>query len=188
MAVEVAISARYSYRYRLRWGYPPVVVLADDYGVGLDPVVTLEGGTVTLTPRQPMGFPHLSFDLSHLPLQDGDRVEVHKSIGNGHFSLTWWQDWVLQAHLGQLTHLSGEYLHDQGMIEIVNDCEVDGKLALYQRGTSLRLSPGESSLLGDYFLHLEQLTGRGIGGAWRAVGYFVHRTHIGQAEAWIKRI
>lgn len=183
----MAISALYSYRYRLRWAVSPVVVLADQYGVGLDPVVTLEGTTVTLTPRQPMGFPRLDFDLGHLPLQEGDVVEVYRSIGHGHSSVTWWHQWVMQAHLGQLTHLSGEYLGDQGMLEIVNDCDVDGKLALYQRGKTLRLSPGESEVIGDYHLHLAELNGFSLGAALRAIGYFVHRDHLGLAEAWLKR-
>jgi hypothetical protein len=188
----MAIAPKYSYRYRLRWGSLPSVVMAEEFGVGLDPVVSLSDGALVLKPREPNGFvfPSLSLPVSSagLPVQENDILDWQCTPLNGHRSLSWWRYGELQAHLGQLTNLSGERLGNS-VCEIVNEYDVDECLALYQRGSAYRLGAYQSTQVGDYRVQLRFLSGLVTGSSYRAEGWLGLRTYTPQdLELWTARL
>ncbi len=188
----MAISQRYSYRYRLRWGSLPSVVLAEEFGVGLDPVVSWNNGLLVLEARDPKRFAYaaLSLPLSSagLPVEENDILDWQCTPLNGHSSLSWWRYGELQAHLGQLTTLSGERLGNS-VCEIVNEYDVDECLALYQRGSAYRLAADQSGEVGDYQVQVCFLNGLVTGSSYRAEGWLGLRTYAPQdLELWTARL
>jgi hypothetical protein len=188
----MAIAAQYSYRYRLRWGPLPTVVMAEEFGVGLDPEVSLDGGVLILKAREAkrFAFPSLSLPLvsAGLPVQEHDIIDWRCTPLNGHRSLSWWRYGELQAHLGQLTTLSGERLGNS-VCEIVNEYDVDECLALYQRQWAQRLGAGQSSQLGDYQVQLDSLGGLVTGRSYRAEGWLGRRNYAPQElKLWTARL
>jgi len=181
----VALAPEYSYHYRLLWGTTPRVVLAGDFGVGLNPTVTL-AASLTLKPQPGLhaAFPQLVFDLNCLPLQAGDLIDVRSTPFNAHRSFSWWREGRLQAHLGDLQALSGERVGGR-VLEVVNEFDLDECLALYQRDWSLRLREGQSGGHGDYHFHLSSLCGLVTGSSYRARGWLgLRQFPTQQLEGW----
>lgn len=169
----MAIAQQYSYHYRIAWGEQPRVILAGEFGVGLNPNLKITPGLLTLTHRdgRPPGPSFESLSLRLPPgLEEGDVLQMVCTPLNGHRSFSWWRWGQLQMHLGDLQSLSGERV-GQALLEIVNEYDHDGRLAFYQRNWTLRLAPGESGQLGDYHFRLNSLTGLVTGSSYRSEGW-----------------
>lgn len=164
----MAVAVQNSYRYRIEWCHEVLVCLAGPYGVGLDPLLSVHGREVTLAPRTGIE-PPISFTLPIDP-QSGDMVEICSSPLRAHRHFTWWRDGELQMHRGHLPGYSGEYL-ENAMVEIVNEVEEDGRLAVYRRGQTWRVAPGQTISIGSYRVHLERIWGRTIGCGYGAEGW-----------------
>lgn len=181
----MAVAPQYSYRYRLRWDSPPRVVLAGEFGVGLDPVVALnENLILRAAPGPALAYSELTFSLGSLPLQAGDLIEVRSTPLNGHRSLGWWRHGELQAHLGDLQSLSGERVGG-ALLEIVNEFDIDECLAIFQRSWSQRLGARQNGTLGDYHFQLHELGGLVTGSSYRARGWWARTDYSAtQVQEW----
>ena len=70
-------------------------------------------------------------------------------------------------------------------MEVVNEHDQDGCLALYQRQLQLRLRPGERAQLGEYQIFLQSLGGSVTGRSYRADGWVGQQSfQPEQLQAW----
>ncbi|MBX3169959.1 MAG: hypothetical protein KF760_21320 [Candidatus Eremiobacteraeota bacterium] len=180
----MAVAQQYSYRYRILWDEQPRVALAGQFGVGPEPLVEVREGRLHLTPRSgDWAYPGLDFWLPE-GLQPYDMLDLECTPLNMHRSCTWTRYGEVQFHLGHLPNLSGTVVGG-AMLEVVNEIDQDGCLALYQRGWSQRLRPGQQGRLGDYHFFLSDLNGLVTGSSYRAYGWLgLQRFSAQQLESW----
>jgi hypothetical protein len=181
----VAVAQQYSYEYWIRWGDPPEVVRAGAFGVGLDPLVEVQSNHLVLRPRSPGRWAYTELKIPLPPgIQDDDFLRLQSTPLNAHRSLGWWRWGELQFHAGDLQALSGERL-GKAMLEVVNEHDLDGCLAIYQRQQQWRLRPGERVVLGNHHLFLQALGGAVTGRSYRADGWAAHqRFSAPEAQQW----
>ncbi|MFN8610038.1 MAG: hypothetical protein U0931_21025 [Vulcanimicrobiota bacterium] len=184
----MAVAQQYSYRYRVLWLDQPRLALAGDFGVGPDPLLKVKAGRLHLTARSGgWAYSELEFWLPD-GLATYDTLDLESTPLNMHTSYTWKRSGQVQLHLGHLPNLSGSPV-GSAMLEIVNEFDVDGRLALYQRDWSLRLSPGQQGRRGDHHFFLRDINGLVTGSSYRACGWLAHqRFSVKELEGWSRLI
>lgn len=185
----MAVAQQYSYRYRIFWhDQGPQVGLAAEFGVGPDPILDVADGILRLTPRSGhWSYPSLEFWLPE-GLQAYDALDFECTPLNMHRSMTWTRYGEVQFHLGHLPSLSGTRVGG-AMLEIVNEIDLDGCLAFYQRSWAQRLRPGQQGRLGDYHFGLQTLRGLTTGASYQASGWLGHHSFSAALlEEWSGRL